>query len=171
MVHLRYLLMLLLACLPHYAAHAASTGGAVGAALVGPASMINTSPLDFGGIIPGGGGTVFINAQTGARTATGVVVMPTSFSRARFVGTGTRERVVTFDLDPTPIIISNGSATMRIDQIRLSINNTAPQPVGPNANTGSQGIVTFGIGGRLNVAANQAEGVYTGSFTVTMDYQ
>ena len=37
-----------------------------------------------------------------------------------------------------------------------------------NSNTG---IFTFRLGGRLNVGANQAPGVYNGTFNVTVQYQ
>ncbi len=127
--------------------------------------------MHFGGIIPGGGGTVTVNPQTGARTATGVVLAGSTSSAARFVGSGTPNRTVTINISPSPIVISNGAASMTINQIRVSVNGGGPQPVGPNANLGPTGVISYAIGGRLNVGANQAEGAYVGTFTLTMDYQ
>ena len=145
--------------------------GTVRTSVLGPVAMLNTAPLDFGGIIPVGGGTVTINAQTGARTSTGVVLAGGTPSNARFISTGTPNRVVTIALSPSPIVITNGAASMSINQLRVSVNGGGQQPFGPNANLGPLGVINYHIGGRLNVAPNQAPGQYTGSFSLTMDYQ
>lgn len=139
--------------------------------MLGRVAMLNTAPLDFGGIIPAGGGTVVVNPQTGVRTGTGVVLAGGTSSSAKFVATGTPNRVVTIALNPSPIVISNGAATMSISQLRVSVNGGGPQPVGPNANLGALGVIDYAVGGRLTVASTQAEGLYTGTFTLTMDYQ
>lgn len=136
-------------------------------------NIINTAPLDFGAIIPAAAaGTVSINAQTGARTQTVVTPVGAPFSRARFVAAGTPFRVVTLSLSPSPTItISNGASTMTINQLRVSANGGPPQPFGPNHTLDAIGVINFDIGGRLNVGANQAIGTYTGTFTLTMNYQ
>ena len=150
---------------------AANGAGTAKTAVLGPVAMLNTAPLDFGGIAPASGGTVTIDAQTGARTAVGVVLAGGTPSNARFISTGTPNRTVTIALSPVPIIISNGANTMSINQIRVSVNGGGPQPVGPDANLGASGVINYAVGGRLTVAAAQADGLYTGTFTLTMDYQ
>lgn len=145
--------------------------GTLRTSVLGPVAMLNTAPLDFGGIIPVGGGTVTIDAQTGARTATGVVLAGGTASNARFISTGTPDQVVTIAISPSPIVITNGAANMSVNQIRVSVNGGGPQPMGPNANLGPLGVINYHIGGRLNVGAGQAAGQYTGSFSLTMDYQ
>jgi hypothetical protein len=150
---------------------AGTGGGTAKTAVLGPVAMLNTAPLDFGGIIPAGGGTVIVDAQAGTRTGTGVVLAGGTVSNARFIATGTPNQVVTISLNPMPIVITNGANAMSINQIRVSVNGGGPQPVGPNANLGPLGVINYAVGGRLNVAANQADGVYTGTFTLTMDYQ
>ena len=140
-------------------------------AVLGPVAMLNLSPLDFGNIIPLAGGTVTINAQTAARTWTGVVPAGGTPSHARFVATGTVNRVVSLTLAPTPIVISNGAVSMTVNQLRVSVNGGAGQPIGPNHNLGPSGVINFAIGGRLIVGANQAPGLYSGTFSLTMDYQ
>jgi Domain of unknown function (DUF4402) len=152
-------------------AAAGSQSGSAKTAVLGPVAMLNTAPLDFGGLIPNGGGQVFINAQTAARTATGVILSGGNPRNARFIATGTANQVVTLTLSPSPIVITNGAASMSINQIRVSVNGGGPQPLGPNHNLGPLGVINFAIGGRLIVAANQAEGQYTGTFSLTMDYQ
>jgi Domain of unknown function (DUF4402) len=139
-------------------------------------SLQNIGELSFGILAPSPvAGTATINAQTGARTtAGGTVAAGGTVSRAQFIGTGTPGRVVTFSLNPSPsIVITNalGPQTMTINQVRVSINGGSPQPVAPNHTLPASGNIMIGVGGRLNVAANQAEGEYTGLFTLTMNYQ
>jgi Domain of unknown function (DUF4402) len=153
--------------------HAATQTGTTRVVTIQPLNIINTAPLDFGSIIPAAAaGTVTINAQTGVRTRTVVTLAGGPFSRASFVAAGTPLRVVTLTLNPSPtIIISNGASTMTINQLRVSANGGGPQPFGPNHTLNTIGVINFNIGGRLNVGANQAPGLYTGTFTLTMDYQ
>lgn len=154
-------------------AHAASQTGTITVVAIKPTNILKTADLDFGLIIPGAGGNVFINAQTGARTSSGGIILAgATFSRGRFVAAGTPNRVVTLSLNPSPaIVISNGTANMTINQLRVSANGGGPQPLGPNHTLNNIGVINFDIGGRLIVGANQANGLYTGTFTLTMDYQ
>jgi Domain of unknown function (DUF4402) len=154
-------------------AHGATQSGVTKVITIKPTNILNVTPLDFGSIIPAtGAGTVTINAQTGVRTSTVVTLAGGPFSRARFVAAGTPLRVVTLSLSPSPTItITNGANTMTINQLRVSANGGGPQPLGPNHTLDSIGVITFDISGRLNVGANQASGLYSGTFTLTMDYQ
>jgi Domain of unknown function (DUF4402) len=153
-------------------AFAANQNGTVKTTALGPVSMVNTAPLDFGNIIPAAGGTVTINAQTQAVTYVGVTSAGGgTISTAKFVATGTPNATVTLTLDPSPIVLTSGANSMTVNQIRVSINGGGPQPLGPNPNLGPIGVINFAIGGRLNVGANQPAGSYTGSFMLTMDYQ
>jgi spore coat protein U-like protein len=155
------------------AAQAAPQTATVRVVTIAPTSIVNTAPLDFGTIIPAAAaGTVSINAQTGARTSTVVTLAGGTFSRAQFVAAGTPLRTVTLTLNPSPTItISNGSNSMTINQLRVSVDGGTAQPFGPNHVIGVLGVINFDVGGRLNVGANQAPGLYAGSFTLTMDYQ
>ena len=154
-------------------AHAATQTGTTTVVTIKPLNIINTAPLDFGSIIPAASaGTVAIDARTGARTSTVVTLAGGPFSRARFIAAGTPFRVVTLSVNPSPAItISNGVSTMTINQLRVSANGGTAQPFGPNHTLDAIGVINFDIGGRLNVGANQAAGTYTGTFTLTMDYQ
>lgn len=154
-------------------AHGAAQTGMTKVVAIKPTNILNVTPLDFGSIIPAAAaGTVTINAQTGIRTGTVVTLAGGPFSRARFVAAGTPLRVVTLTLNPSPgIVITSGASTMTINQLRVSANGGGPQPLGPNHTLDAIGVITFDIGGRLIVGANQAPGLYSGTFTLTMDYQ
>ena len=144
-------------------------------AILGPNTLVNTAALDFGDLYASGvAGTISLNAQTGALTVGGgATAAGGSVSTGKFTGTGTAGRVVTLSLAPLPTItLTNPEGeTMTINQIRVSVDGGSPQPFGPNHTIPANGVLTFSVGGRLNVLANQAEGLYTGTIVMTMNYQ
>jgi Domain of unknown function (DUF4402) len=158
----------------HSAAEAAS-GNATGRGQIRqPVTIVNTGDLDFGNVIRGAtAGTVTINARTGVRTRTGgTVLQGTVFRRAGFTSTGTGGRVVRYTLGSPAITLAGpGGATMTVNTFRISINGAAQQTLPRNATMPLTGTSSVNIGARLNVAANQADGDYTGTFTLTMNYQ
>lgn len=146
---------------------AAATDDARGRATVlRQISVVRTGDMDFGTILRGTtAGRVVINASTGARTVTGGVVMAGGTPRrATFTITGTPNRVVTIRLTPTSTTLTNGTGgTMLVNAFTL--NGSA------NRRLSAAGTIALGVGARLNVAANQADGNYTGTFTLTINYQ
>ena len=159
--------------------HGASAAGSPGSATAKTLSAIGiarTADLDFGIVIPSAAaGTVSINAQTGTRTsAGGVTPVGGTVSTGNFIGAATAGRVVTLALTPSPSIVLNrvgGGASMTVNQLRVSVDGAAPQPFGPNHTIGPSGAILFQVGGRLNIGANQLEGSYEATFSLTMDYQ
>jgi hypothetical protein len=114
-------------------------------------------------------GTLTI-AVSGAASATagmtsGYNITQTGTGRgpASFHMLGTPNRFVIVRL-PNRIDISNGSATMRIDNLTMNNSNV-------NVRLNSTGYFLLLVGGRLNVGANQQAGYYTGTFDVTAIYQ
>jgi Domain of unknown function (DUF4402) len=170
------LLLLMCAAMLSTTPAAAQNGvGQTKAQLSAAIILTKSSDLFFGDIAVGTGGTVTINAQTGAvTTAGGIVSVTATTSRARFTAIGTQGRVITMSLSPAPNITLNrvgGGATMTVNQLRRSINGGTAGPMGPNFTLPSNGTADIAIGGRLNVGANQMQGVYTGTFTLTVNYQ
>lgn len=158
----------------HTAAEATTSTASGRGQIRQPVTIINTGDLDFGNVIRGTtAGTVTINARTGARTRSGgTVLQGTGFRRATFTGTASAGRLVRYTLgSPSIVLAGPGGATMTVNVFRISINNAAQQTLPRNATMPLSGTSSIGIGARLNVAANQADGAYTGSFTLTMNYQ
>lgn len=156
-------------CVP---AHAADMGGTVNAAVVRPNTLIKTDDLDFGTLISGPtGGTVSINAVTGART-TGGGVTPggTAAQRAVFQGTG---GILLITVSGSTSVTLNraggGAAPMTATLVRAASTSG-----GGIALLGGtllpSGVQTYYIGGTLTVPANQPEGDYSGTFTLTVNY-
>ena len=158
----------------HSAANATSAPAQARGQIRQPVTIINTGDLDFGNVIRGAtAGTVTINARTGVRTRTGgTVLQGTVFRRAGFTSTGTGGRLVRYTLGSPAITLAGpGAATMTVNVFRISINGANAQTLPRNSTMPLTGTSSVNVGARLNVAANQADGDYTGNFTLTMDYQ
>ncbi len=138
--------------------------------------LVKVRDFDFGNLIPVGGGVIQINAQTEARTViSGSVVLAGGTPTAgRFDASGVPNRILNFTMTPTNNVTLTrvgGAQTMTLRRFRLSLNGAAEQTVGPNFNLGAIGVVVIKVGGRLTVGVNQAEGLYQGNFTFTINYQ
>jgi hypothetical protein len=155
---------------------AAATGNAVSRARIRrPTTLISSRDLDFGTLIRGAtAGTVTINAQTGVRTRTGGVVLAGGApNSAAFAGTGTGNAIVTMSVSAATITLarSGGGATMTLNTLRVRAGAGGQQTLPRNYTLPASGAQTFNFGGRLNVAANQLDGNYSGTFSLTMNYQ
>ena len=170
------------------------TGSATSVAevhLVAPASLIKTRDMAFGYILQqAAAGTVVLDAATDTCTTTNGLIRMGQCRSAQFSGMGVRNLQVRIN-GPTSILLTGPGQSMVLDTFRL---DTSPDLTaisgGGNGNgnafgwsnaPGQQnrrfrivsptGIFTFGVGGTLRVNANQAAGVYTGTFDVTVQYQ
>jgi len=146
------------------AAPAASSNTASATAdIVAPIAIINvdSTGLVFGQIVPTANGTVSV-APDGTRTSTGVQVIPSSpVTAARFQVTGSANNTYSITL-PAATTISSGGNNMTVDAF-----TSTPTGIGTLDGTGKQNL---NIGATLHVNNNQANGHYTGTFTVAVAY-
>jgi len=142
-----------------------------------PLTLSKTSDLDFGTVVASTtvAGTVAINADDGARSVTGGVVMVPSFpgGRAVFQGAGTPTQNVLLTLQ-APSVLANGSFTIAVNS--MTFDTAAPSVVvGGNQTTtrtiNATGAFQVGVGGVFAIGANQANGTYSAPFIVTAQYQ
>lgn len=118
--------------------------------------------LSFGKLAVGGApGTVTV-APTGSRSTSGGVVALSGDPghAANLVVTGTVGTTYAISV-PLLVVLQDGANTMNVDAVTVS--------------TGATGLLTGGtqhvtVGGTLHLAAHQASGAYSGSLTVTVDY-
>jgi hypothetical protein len=154
--------------MPAPASAATPTLNANGKALIlVPLTLTKIDDLSFGSVIPSSvSGVVTINATTGARTfAGGVTGVPSDVgNRAYFGGAGTPNQQVIVTINPPAQLVSAASDT--IDVLGLTQNGSAIRTIDPVTRS-----FFVGIGGTLLIAANQPEGIYTGTFDVTANYQ
>lgn len=159
-------------------AQTASTNATAQAVIVEPASLLKIRDLDFGGIAAQPtAGTVTVNPNSGACTATGGVISVGNCGFAEFGGQGVRRMRMRITLPTTVTLTGPGGATMTADTFTLGLAPDIVQVPSPGNSppryeiASNSGIFTFRVGGRLNVGTNQAPGLYNGNFVVTVQYQ
>jgi len=121
--------------------------------------------LDFGTLVLAGAGVwsgqVISMDQAGVLTGCGSNVTCTGApAPARYKLIGTNNAIVTISC---PGFNLTGPGT-------LAFTPNAPATVNLGASGSSTGVI-FGIGGSITLASTTPDGVYTGNFLVTADYQ
>ena len=130
-----------------------------------PVRVLKIEDLDFGAVTVTTAGTIVLNPVTGAVTATGGVV-PVSGSphAAHFVGAASGSSVVNIKIPKQPVTLTRLSGTETMTLTNLTLDS-------PDKRTMARsGSFEFKVGGTANIAANQREGIYLGTFTVTVQY-
>lgn len=131
--------------------------------LVAPIALTKNQDLDMGVVIPGGSsGSVTLNPSTGAQGIGGGVVYATPTGQpAQFAATGGPNASFTIQLNPATVSLMGPSTSMNLALVA--------SPSGSSVFSGASNA-TINVGGTLSVGANQAEGDYTGTFTLTVAY-
>jgi len=130
-----------------------------------PIAITNTQPLSFGEISAGDQASTITLAADGTRTlASGNAVLgATAGSAATFDVTGESNKAFTINLPTTPVTLSDGGTNT------MTVSNFVSD-AGATPALDASGAATFNVGAELAVAANQAAGSYSGSFTVEVVY-
>ena len=129
----------------------------------------NTRGLDFGRFVAGSGGTVVIG-PTGLRSRTGAVVLlnSPSASQANFTvsksSNGGGNKAVIISLP------GNGQIRLNSGSNSMAVNSFTSSPSGMLPSVPVSGT-PLAVGATLTVAPNQAPGVYSGSFSVIVNFQ
>lgn len=137
-------------------------------------SFVRVDDLHFGQIIPGPTAGVVRIQPNGVRTATGGVTLAGSTHQAaRFAGFGSFNQQVLISMGANTIQLTGPGAPMTVSQWEIGSTPTAILSVTPTRFriASPSGIFSFPLGARLNVNANQAPGNYSGTFTITLNYQ
>ena len=149
---------------PSYAASADSDAETE---ILQPLTLTQISVLDFGSIVPSNvAGRINIRRNDGVCVAQGgAMLVGNNCQRGEFLIAGPSRQQVSVATAAAPITLwrSGGGATMTMDRVRIN--------GGPNKRLNAAGERTFYVSGRLLVGANQSEGVYDGTFNVTVDYR
>jgi|SRR5437870_2762963 len=130
-----------------------------------PAQINKLYDMDFGFLTVTSAGTAVLDSNTDAVTGTGGVLFAGGLPHAaQFEAISPSKTVVHIRLPKKATILTRfgGTETMTLDTWNLNGVDTR--------NVVAHQTIEFAIGGTLHVAANQAEGTYTGTFDVTLDY-
>jgi hypothetical protein len=137
-------------------------------------SFFRVQDLDFGDIIPGPTAGVVRILPDGSRTVTGgVTVVGNTHQPARFAGLGSFNQQVLINVSANTIQLTGPGAPMTLSQFEIGSTPTAILTTTPLRFriTSTIGQFNFPLGARLAVGANQAAGNYTGTFSITLNYQ
>lgn len=131
----------------------------------GPIAISPTQSLSFGSFVAGSGGSVTVIANPVSRSAGGgVLLLPSgSWSVASFSVTGDPSMTYAISLP------ANGMVALTSGAHNMAVNNFTSSPAS-SGQLGGGGSQTLVVGATLSVAADQPNGSYSGSFTVTVDY-
>ena len=136
------------------------------AQLIRALTLNKVADMDFASLGVIGAGTAIINPVTDTMTTTGGVVRLTGTPRAaRFIGAaGGQSPVVNIRIPNRPVTLTRvgGTETMALDDFTLDGQS--------KRQLAQAGAFEFKVGGTLQVSAGQAEGLYTGTFDVTIQY-
>jgi hypothetical protein len=130
-----------------------------------PIAIGNTQSLSFGSFVVGSGGSVTISTSGGRSATGGITLIPSSAgAAARFSVTGDPGMTYSISLPlDGEAALSNGAGQS------MPLNAFASDPSGIGL-LGLDGSQTLSVGATLNVDAGQAVGAYSGSFSVTVNY-
>ncbi|MBK7710429.1 MAG: DUF4402 domain-containing protein [Bacteroidales bacterium] len=134
------------------------------ATIITPIGITNSTDLAFGNVAASATPGTVVITPAGVRTAGGGATLPAvtgTFGVATFAVTGLGTSTYAITLPASATLTGTPSGTMTVDAF-------ASTPSGTGALTG--GTQTITVGGTLNVGAAQAAGSYTGTFSVTVNY-
>jgi spore coat protein U-like protein len=139
-----------------------------------PLSFFKVDDLDFGDIVAGTNASVIRIQPNGTRTVVSgnATLAGSSGQPARFTGLGTFNQQVDINVSANTIQLIGPGAPMTVSQFEIGSTPTAILTTTPRRFriTGAGGIYAFPVGARLAVGANQTPGVYTGTFSITLNY-
>jgi hypothetical protein len=154
-------------------AAAQTVTGVLNVAVVRPNTIVGYEDLDFGNVArPAAAGTLTMNAQTGVlTTGGGLLTLGGTPAQGEFVGYGTPLRFVVIN-GPGSITLTrvSGAQTMTVNNLRMSVNGGTQRNISGAHRLDAAGFIFLKIGGRLNVGANQMDGAYIGTYTITANY-
>ncbi len=147
-------------------AHAVTADGTGTANIVAPLAISNSAGLRFGDIAPNvsAAGVVTIATDDTKTCAAALTCFTTSTTgAAAFTVSGFSGAAYDITVPATVQLDGQGPATGQSMSASLTGSKASGTLVG--------GTDSFTVGGALTVGANQAVGAYSGTFTVTVEYQ
>lgn len=146
-------------------AQAATTASATATAeVLSSLTVTSTADLQLGQIAANTGGTVTVNADSTVASS-GSLISTGTRSPAAFDVVGSPDAMILVTLPTAAVDLthSGGVATMSLDGF-----NTTPNGA---FQLDTAGAGSFTVGGTLTVGSGQLPGTYTGTFSVSVEYQ
>lgn len=136
-----------------------------GVSILHPLTVVKLKDMDFGDLTPSAAGTAVLDPNASTLTTTGGVAASGGTPHcAEFLGTAGSASVVNIKVQSTPATLTRagGTETMTVTNFTMQGQN--------KRDLAKAQSFTFQVGGTLNVSAAQVEGLYVGTFSVTVQY-
>ncbi len=165
----------LLLAAPAAFAQSPTASASASARIYVPISVSNSTALNFGDIFADStGGAVTLNPADNTRTTAGPALATTgAFNAAKFTVTGKRNATyaITLPADGTVSLAGPGTAALPVSAFTASVAGAPATSTATGLLPNTAGATQdFTVGGTLTLAANQTDGDYTGTFSVTVAY-
>jgi len=142
--------------------HAATATANASVTILAPVTITKTADLIFGSVAPTTSAGTVVMSAAGARTGTNVTLSSTATGNAAAFN-------LSGDANSTFSVTLPSSTTLTGPGSSMTVNAFTSSPSSTGTFNGS-GAATLTVGATLAVGANQAAGSYTGTFSVTVDY-
>ena len=134
-------------------------------ALMRPLTLTKLADMDFGNLGVTTAGTAVIDPVTNTLSVTGGVIrLGGTPHAARFAGATFSSAVVNIKIPNSTILLTRVGGTQTIALNAFTLDGQSKRTMA------AAGLFEFAVGATLRPAANQMEGVYTGTFDVTIQY-
>lgn len=167
------LITALLVVVPATAAAQTTRPGSSRARVLQPIALTVTQDISFGTILPSTArtSTVRVNQNGTVTLGGGAIIVGTTHAASRVTGQGTRNVVILIS-PPTTVFLTGPGPQMRARSWTLGTTSGLTRVTGNQYRiTGTSGNFGFRLGATLDIARNQPEGAYQGSYAVTVNYQ
>ncbi len=135
------------------------------AALMRPLTLTKLVDMDFGTLGVTTAGTAVIDPVTNTMTVTGGVIrLGGTPVAARFAGATFSSAVVNIKVPNSTVLLTRVGGTETIQLNNFTLDGQSKRTLA------RAGIFEFAVGATLRPVANQVEGVYVGTFDVTIQY-
>jgi hypothetical protein len=136
-----------------------------GATVIRPLTVTKIQDMDFGDLSVGVAGTAVLEPNANSLTTTGGVLrVGGSPTCAEFVGAAQSNSVVNIKVPNNPVTLTRVGGTETMTASSFTLQGQSKRTLA------KADSFTFRVGATLNVPANQVEGVYVGTFAVTVQY-
>lgn len=130
-----------------------------------PLTATKLQDMDFGDLSTTTGGTAVLDPNTDTLSTTGAVVaLGGSPHCAQFAGVAGSASVVNIKAPNGSVTLKRSGGTETMTLSSFSVQGQSKRALAKAES------FTFRVGGKLTVGANQVEGLYTGTFSVTVQY-